>query len=120
MQLITQLMRALNGNHIKAKKINIVRGKKVTIESESPMKWEAEGEIFSTEAKTLEFNKNKSLVGVDRRLRHEHHQYYFFFLMVSIILPICLEVVPQQPPRTSIPNFAISAISMANLSGFIG
>ncbi|MHA1124835.1 MAG: diacylglycerol/lipid kinase family protein [Candidatus Heimdallarchaeota archaeon] len=55
MRLIAQLMRALNGNHIKAKKINIVRGKKVTIESESPMKWEAEGEIFSTEAKKLEF-----------------------------------------------------------------
>ncbi|MFW9924779.1 MAG: diacylglycerol/lipid kinase family protein [Candidatus Thorarchaeota archaeon] len=56
MKLIYWLMRALNGGHLKSEKIEILRGKNIVIESESPMFWEAEGEIFSRNAKRLEFS----------------------------------------------------------------
>jgi len=55
MKLISKLVKALNGKHLNDKKINIIRGKEITIESEEPMKWEAEGEIYSREATKLEF-----------------------------------------------------------------
>lgn len=55
LKLIYWLIRALNGKHLKSKNIEILRGKKITIESELPFSWEAEGEIFSTQAKKLEF-----------------------------------------------------------------
>ncbi len=41
------LFKALNGNHTGMKNVWLTRGRKITVETEDPMPWEAEGEIFN-------------------------------------------------------------------------
>ncbi|MEA2071073.1 MAG: diacylglycerol kinase family protein [Asgard group archaeon] len=55
LRLMYQLARALKGKHVTSKKVEILRGKHVVIDSEKPMTWEAEGEIYSKTSKRVEF-----------------------------------------------------------------
>jgi YegS/Rv2252/BmrU family lipid kinase len=55
MRLIYNLLRAINGKHIKNKDIEILRGRNIVIDSEKPMTWEAEGEIYSKKTTRVEF-----------------------------------------------------------------
>lgn len=45
----------MNGKYVKSKKVEILYGKNVSIESLKPMFWEVEGEIFSKESTKLDF-----------------------------------------------------------------
>ena len=62
--LMYWLIKALNGKHLKAKKLKIFSGKKVTIESDMPMSWEAEGEIFSKSSTKVEFEYHPNAINL--------------------------------------------------------
>jgi diacylglycerol kinase family enzyme len=47
LKLVGLMLKAYNGNHLKSKNVEILRGKKVVIESDTPHIWESEGEIPS-------------------------------------------------------------------------
>lgn len=54
-RLIYNMLRALKGKHLKNKKhIEVLWGRNVVIESEKPMTWEAEGEIYSRKSTRVE------------------------------------------------------------------
>jgi diacylglycerol kinase (ATP) len=52
--LVRLILQAINGKHVKNKKVEILRGKHVLIESEKPHIWESEGEIPSRNATRIE------------------------------------------------------------------
>ena len=62
--LMYWLIKALNGKHLKAKKLQILSGKKITIESEKPMSWEAEGEIFSKKSTKVDFEYHPNAINL--------------------------------------------------------
>ena len=47
-------MKAINGKHVPNKKLEILRGKHVVIESDRPHTWEIEGEIPSRKSTRME------------------------------------------------------------------
>ncbi|HUU77131.1 MAG TPA: diacylglycerol kinase family protein [candidate division Zixibacteria bacterium] len=56
LKLISSMVRLMFSSITKNKKAEILYGKNISIESEAGMTWVTEGEIFSTEAKKLEFS----------------------------------------------------------------
>jgi len=52
--LVRLILQALKGKHVKSKKVEILRGKHVLIESETPHMWESEGEMPSRNATKIE------------------------------------------------------------------
>jgi len=52
--LVKLILKATNGKHLPNKKVEILRGKHVVIESEEPHVWESEGEIPSKNATRIE------------------------------------------------------------------
>jgi diacylglycerol kinase family enzyme len=54
LRLLRLMLKAIDGKHIDHKHVEILRGKKVVIESKKPHVWESEGEIPSRKATRLE------------------------------------------------------------------
>lgn len=50
LKLVHLMLKAYNGKHLKNKNVEIIRGKKIIFESETPHIWESEGEIPSRNA----------------------------------------------------------------------
>ena len=57
LKIVRLMLKAINGNHLKNKNIEILHGKHVIIESEIPHTWETEGEIPSRNAKKVEVQR---------------------------------------------------------------
>jgi YegS/Rv2252/BmrU family lipid kinase len=55
-RLVRLILKAYNGKHLKNKNVEILRGKKVVIESETPHIWESEGEIPSRNATKMDIS----------------------------------------------------------------
>jgi diacylglycerol kinase family enzyme len=54
LKLVRLILKSYNGKHLKSDKIEILRGKKIVIESELPHTWESEGEIPSRNATRID------------------------------------------------------------------